>query len=52
MRWRYVDADLYHQWEEAENRAEKWERTAKEERKQYDTRVQDTIIEPCGSNQT
>ena len=31
----HTDADLFHQWEEAEERAEKWERTCKEERRQH-----------------
>ena len=33
MRWRHTDADLYRQYEEAEERAEEWEKRAKEERK-------------------
>ena len=29
---RHTDADLFHQWEEAENKAAKWEAKAREER--------------------
>ena len=36
MRWRHTNAVLYHQWEEDEGRAEKWEKAAKEERKQHE----------------
>lgn len=32
----HTNADLYHQWEEAESRAERWEKTAKEERKRHE----------------
>ena len=39
MRWRHTDADLYHQWEEAEVRAERWEKTAREERKQHECEI-------------
>ena len=45
MRWRHTDADLYHQWEEAEGRAEKWEKTAKEERKQHEWAISDIRAE-------
>jgi len=41
MRWRHTDADLYHQWEEAEGRAEKWEKTAKEERRRHEWEITD-----------
>ena len=29
---RHTNRDLFHQWEEAETRAEKWEKKAKEEK--------------------
>ena len=45
MRWRHTDADLYHQWEEAEDRAERWEKTAKEERKQHEWEIADIRAE-------
>ena len=45
MRWRHTDADLYHQWEEAEGRAEKWEKRAKEERKQHQRAITDIPAE-------
>ena len=32
----HTNADLYHQWEEAESRAERWEKTAKEERRRHE----------------
>ena len=45
MRWRHTDADLYHQWEEAEERAKKWEKRAKEERKQHERTITDIRAE-------
>ena len=45
MRWRHTDADLYHQWEEAEGRAEKWEKTAKEERVRHEWAISDIRAE-------
>ena len=45
MRWRHTDADLYHQWEEAEVRAERWEKTAREERKQHECEIADIRAE-------
>ncbi len=37
----HTDADLFRQWEEAEDRAEKWEKTAKEERLQHKNEIAD-----------
>ena len=45
MRWRHTDADLYHQWEETEERAKKWEKRAKEERKQHERAITDIRAE-------
>ena len=42
---RHTDADLFHQWEEAEERAEKWEKTAREERKQHEWAISDVRAE-------
>ena len=39
MGWWHTDADLYHQWEEAEERAEKWEKTAREERVRHEQAI-------------
>ena len=40
--WR-TDANLYHQWEEAETRAEKWEKKAKEEKENRKREVSDIV---------
>ena len=45
MGWRHTDADLFHQWEEAEGRAERWERTVKEERKEHERAISDLRAE-------
>ena len=37
----HTNADLFHQWEEAEDRAEKWEKTAKEERQRHKDEIAD-----------
>ena len=44
MGWWHTDADLYHQWEEAEERAEKWERTAREERARHERAITELRI--------
>ena len=42
---RHTDADLFHQWEEAEDRAEKWEQTCREERRQHKAEIADLRAE-------
>ena len=42
---RHTDADLFHQWEEAEERAEKWEQTCREERRQHKAEIADLRAE-------
>ena len=42
---RHTDADLFHQWEEAENRAEKWEQTCREERRRHKAEIADLRAE-------
>ena len=42
---RHTNADLFHQWEEAEERAKKWEKTAREERKQHEWAISDVRAE-------
>ena len=41
----HTDADLFHQWEEAEDRAEKWEQTCREERQQHKSEIADIRAE-------
>ena len=41
----HTDADLFHQWEEAEDRAEKWEQTCREERRQHKVEIADIRAE-------
>ena len=41
----HTDADLFHQWEEAEDRAKKWEQTCREERRQHKTEIADLRAE-------
>lgn len=31
----HTDVDLFHQWEEAEDRAEKWDQTCRQRRQQH-----------------
>ena len=41
----HINADLYHQWEEAENRAGKWEQTYREERRHHREEIADRRAE-------
>ena len=41
----HTDANLFHQWEEAENRAEKWEERCREERRQHKSEIADMRAE-------
>ncbi len=41
----HTNSDLFHQWEEAEERAEKWERTARQERETHKQEVTDLRAE-------
>ena len=45
MAARHTNADLYHQWEEAEEKAEKWEAKAREERELRKREVADVKAE-------
>ena len=45
MGGRHTDADLFHQWEEAEDRAEKWEQKCREERRQHKAEIADLRAE-------
>lgn len=41
----HTNSDLFHQWEEAEDRAEKWEQTCREERRQHKAEIADLRAE-------
>ncbi len=45
MAWWHTNADLYHQWEEAEARADKWERTTIQEREAHKKEVNELRAE-------